>query len=69
MPNIARGLLNGLAKGGRVAEYTPEHGVGLERIKRLQANGRTLLEIGRILGVPPPRVRNGTADGVVAAYD
>jgi DNA-binding transcriptional MerR regulator len=48
-PNIACGLLNGPAKGGRVADYTAEHVVRLERIKRLQADGHTLLEIGRIL--------------------
>jgi DNA-binding transcriptional MerR regulator len=53
-PNIARGLLNlnGPAKGGRVPEYTAEHVVRLERIKRLQADGHTLLEIGRILSGP-----------------
>jgi DNA-binding transcriptional MerR regulator len=47
---IARGLLNGPVKGGRVASYTAEHVERLERIKHLQATGLTLLEIGRILG-------------------
>jgi DNA-binding transcriptional MerR regulator len=47
---IARGLLNGPAKGGRVAAYTAEHVERLERIKHLQATGRTLSEICRILG-------------------
>jgi DNA-binding transcriptional MerR regulator len=45
-------LLNGPAIGRRVAEYTAEHAVRLERIKRLQADGHTLLEIGRILSGP-----------------
>jgi DNA-binding transcriptional MerR regulator len=49
---IARGLLSGPAKVGRVPEYTAEHVVRLERIKRLQADGHTLLEIGRILTGP-----------------
>src|ERR1700683_3704952 len=49
---IARGLLSEPAKAGRVAEYTTEHVVRLERIKRLQADGHTLLEIGRILSGP-----------------
>jgi DNA-binding transcriptional MerR regulator len=49
---IARGLLNGPVKGGRVAAYTADHVERLERIKHLQATGHTLLEIGRILGGP-----------------
>jgi len=52
VPNIARSLLNGPARGGRVAEYTAEHVVRLERIKRFQTDGHTLLEIGRILSGP-----------------
>jgi hypothetical protein len=39
-------------KVGRVQEYAAEHVVRLERSKRLQADGRTLLEIGRILSGP-----------------
>ena len=46
---IARGLLNGPVKGGREAEYTAKHVASLERIKRLQATGKTLSEIARIL--------------------
>ncbi len=46
---IARGLLNGPAKGGRAAAYTPEHLARLDRIKSLQSGGRTLSEISRIL--------------------
>jgi len=49
---IARGLLSGPAKGGRIAEYTAEHVVRLQRIQRLQADGHTLSEIGRILSGP-----------------
>src|SRR5262249_37538972 len=58
---IARGLLNGPAKGGRSAAYTGEHLARLDRIKSLQSEGRTLSEIARILSghlqepaVPPP---------------
>ena len=49
---IARGLLNGPAKGGRNAAYTAEHLARLERIKRLQAAGHTISEIGRMLSGP-----------------
>jgi len=52
VPNVARGLLNGPAKGSRVAEYMAAHVVRLERIKRLQADGHPILEIGRILSGP-----------------
>jgi DNA-binding transcriptional MerR regulator len=47
---IARGLLSGPVKGGRGAAYTAEHLSGLERIKSLQSEGRTLSEIARMLG-------------------
>lgn len=47
---ISRGLLDGPVKAGRGAAYTAEHVARLERVKRLQAEGRTLSEIGRILG-------------------
>jgi DNA-binding transcriptional MerR regulator len=47
---IARGLLDGPVKAGRGAAYTPEHLARLERIKKLQANGRMLSEIGHSLG-------------------
>lgn len=46
---IARGLLSGPVKGGRSASYTSEHLARLDRIKRLQAEGRTLADIARTL--------------------
>ena len=46
---IARGLLDGPVKGGRDAAYTEGHLARLKRIKRLQAEGRTLAEIGRLM--------------------
>jgi DNA-binding transcriptional MerR regulator len=46
---IARGLLEGPVKAGRAAAYTAEHLARLERIKKLQAQGRMLSEIGRSL--------------------
>jgi DNA-binding transcriptional MerR regulator len=73
-PDIARGLLNGPAKGGRVPEYTVEHVVRLERIKRLQADGHTPLEVGRILSgssakptIEPPTAwwQHAIADDVI----
>ena len=42
---IARGLLKGPSKAGRGATYTPDHLAGLQQIKQLQAQGRTLGEI------------------------
>ena len=42
---IARGLLDGPVKSGRGAVYTAQHLARLERIKQLQAKGRTLTEI------------------------
>jgi DNA-binding transcriptional MerR regulator len=47
---IARGLLSGPVKAGRSAAYTAEHLARLDRIKRLQAKGRTLADIARTLG-------------------
>ena len=47
---IARGLLSGPVKGGRSAAYTAEHLARLDRIKKLQAKGRTLGDIARMLG-------------------
>ena len=47
---IARGLLSGPLKGGRGAEYSAEHLAELDRIKRLQAEGRTLSEIAHLTG-------------------
>jgi len=46
---ISRGLLAGPLKAGRGAEYSSEHVDRLERIKRLQAEGKTLVEISRVL--------------------
>jgi DNA-binding transcriptional MerR regulator len=46
---IARGLLDGPLKAGRGAAYTPDHLARLEKIKKLQAQGRMLSEIGRSL--------------------
>ena len=46
---IARGLVEGPVKSGRGAAYTADHLARLERIKRLQSEGRTLSEIARIL--------------------
>lgn len=49
---IARGLLNGPVKAGRGAAYTAEHLARLERIRKLQSEGRTLSEIaGALSGV------------------
>ena len=47
---ITRGLLSGPLKSGRSAAYTAEHLARLNRIKRLQAEGRTLTDIARTLG-------------------
>ena len=54
---ITRGLLNGPLKAGRGAAYGSEHMKRLERIKRLQSEGRALTEIAHILG-GKPRARN-----------
>jgi hypothetical protein len=74
-PNIARGLLNGPAESGRTPSAPAEHVVRLERIKLLQADGHTLLGIGRILSEPaaaksamdPPTAwwQHGIADDVI----
>jgi DNA-binding transcriptional MerR regulator len=50
---IARGLLEGPVKGGRGAVSTVEHLARLEKIKELQAEGRTLSEIAHILNSGP----------------
>jgi DNA-binding transcriptional MerR regulator len=57
---IARGLLDGPAKGGRDAIYTGAHLERLERIRKLQSEGRTLIDIGRMM------VPRGTAHGLPA---
>lgn len=51
---IARGLLAGPVKAGRGAVYTAEHLARLEKIKDLQAQGRTLAEIVHVLCKGPP---------------
>src|SRR5438105_11175791 len=51
---IARGLLGGPVKAGRGASYTAEHLARLEKIKRLQSEGRVLSEIAQILNGGPP---------------
>lgn len=51
---IARRVLNGPGKAGRGAVYGPEHLAQLEQIQRLQAQGRTIAEIGRTLNGNPP---------------
>ncbi len=71
---IARGLLNGPAKAGRSAAYTPEHLARLEQIKRLQREGRTLTEIAHRHAsgddrhdIPPPAAwwQHALSDDVV----
>jgi DNA-binding transcriptional MerR regulator len=50
---IARGLLDGPVKGGRGAVYSVEHLARLEKIKELQAEGRTLSEIAHAIDGGP----------------
>ena len=47
---ISRGLLDGPAKSGRGAAYSPGHLTRLGQIKKLQADGRMLSDIGRAVG-------------------
>jgi DNA-binding transcriptional MerR regulator len=52
---IARGLLEGPVKAGRGAVYTTEHLARLQKIKKLQGEGRMLAEIAHDLdGGPAP---------------
>jgi DNA-binding transcriptional MerR regulator len=51
---IVRGLLNGPAKAGRGAAYTTEHLARLERIQRLQNEGKMLSEIAHEVVSGPP---------------
>jgi DNA-binding transcriptional MerR regulator len=46
---IARGLLEGPVKARRAAVYTADHVARLEKIRRLQADGLTLVEIAGAL--------------------
>ena len=50
---ISRGLLEGPVKAGRGAEYTAAHLAQLEKIKALQADGKTLSEIVHEVGGGP----------------
>ena len=50
---IARGVLPGPRRPGRSAEYGTDHLERLERIRGLQAEGRTLAEIGLALNEGP----------------
>jgi DNA-binding transcriptional MerR regulator len=52
---ITRGLLDGPMKAGRAAAYTQDHLARLEKIKKLQAQGRMLSEIGRSLAGAEPQ--------------
>jgi len=51
---IARGLLAGPVKAGRGAVYTEEHLARLQKIKKLQGEGRMLAEIAHKLDVGQP---------------
>jgi DNA-binding transcriptional MerR regulator len=69
---IARGILKGPVKAGRDAAYTVEHLERLERIKKLQVEGRTLAEISaELAGVltqapqPLPWWQHRLADDVI----
>ena len=42
---ISRGLIPGPVRGGRGAEYTPEHLAGIQTVRQLQSAGMTLAEI------------------------
>ncbi|HLK69355.1 MAG TPA: helix-turn-helix domain-containing protein [Bryobacteraceae bacterium] len=53
---ISRGVLNGPSKAGRGAAYGQEHLARLTEIQRLQAEGRTIAEIGRSLDVSSPEL-------------
>jgi DNA-binding transcriptional MerR regulator len=46
---IARGLLDGPVKAGRGAVYTAQHLERIEKIKRLQSEGRMLADIVHLL--------------------
>ena len=42
---ITRGVIAGPTRGGRGAEYTPEHLAAIRDVRRMQATGLTLAEI------------------------
>ncbi len=54
---ISRGILAGPLKAGRGADYGDEHVERLERIKQLQAEGKTLVEISRLLEPALPAIK------------
>lgn len=71
---IARGLLDGPVKAGRGAVYTASHLERLEKIKRLQSEGRMLSEIvhllsggkpGRSVMQPTPWLQHAIDDDVM----
>jgi DNA-binding transcriptional MerR regulator len=64
---IARGLLDGPVKGGRDAVYSGAHLERLERIRKLQSEGRTLSDIGRMLA-PRDRAHGLPAPGACWQY-
>ena len=53
---ISRGILAGPLKAGRGAAYGSEHVERLERIKQMQAEGKMLAEISRLLEEVPTAV-------------
>jgi DNA-binding transcriptional MerR regulator len=53
---IARGILAGPLKAGRGAAYGSEHVGRLERIKQMQSEGKSLVEISRLVDDAPPTV-------------
>ena len=53
---IARGILAGPLKAGRGAAYGSEHVGRLERIKQMQSEGKSLVEISRLVEDAPPTV-------------
>jgi DNA-binding transcriptional MerR regulator len=53
---IARGILAGPQKAGRGAAYGSEHIERLERIKQMQSEGKSLMEITRLVDDAPPAV-------------
>ena len=61
---IARGLLRGPLQAGRGASYGNEHRKQLAEIKRLQAQGLTLVEIAKSLG----HDRSGVSDLTPTAW-
>lgn len=57
---IAKGLLDSPVKAGRGAAYTTEHLDRLEKIKKLQAEGKMLVEIVHVLSGGPGAQQTAT---------